>query len=211
MVTHGQGQRWYEITLTGFESHAGSTPMPVRKDALLGAARIVELVNKIGLAHAPLAVSTVGMINSYPNSRNVIPGQVFLTVDFRHPINETLTDMDTALRGGVEGICQQIGLTYEIEADFLLPARRLRPRLRRRGAGRGRALRLLAPGHRLGRGPRRVLHRPRRPDGDDFTPCVDGISHNETEDTKPESATAGANVLMRGGAGEGRDLSSVAA
>ena len=49
VVTHGQGQRWYEIKLTGFESHAGSTPMPRRKDALLGAARIVELVNAIGL------------------------------------------------------------------------------------------------------------------------------------------------------------------
>ena len=49
VVTHGQGQRWYEIRLTGFESHAGSTPMPRRKDALLGAARIVELVNAIGL------------------------------------------------------------------------------------------------------------------------------------------------------------------
>ena len=46
VVTHGQGQRWYEIRLTGFESHAGSTPMPRRKDALLGAARIVELVNR---------------------------------------------------------------------------------------------------------------------------------------------------------------------
>ena len=61
VVTHGQGQRWYEIRLTGFESHAGSTPMPRRKDALLGAARIVELVNRIGLSKAPLGVSTCGM------------------------------------------------------------------------------------------------------------------------------------------------------
>ena len=96
VVTHGQGQRWYEIRLTGFESHAGSTPMPRRKDALLGAARIVELVNEIGLAKAPLAVSTVGMLNPYPNSRNVIPGEVFMTVDFRHPIDATLSEMDAA-------------------------------------------------------------------------------------------------------------------
>ena len=66
VVTHGQGQKWYEIKLVGFESHAGSTPMPRRKDALLGAARIVELVNKIGLKYAPDAVSTVGMLNPYP-------------------------------------------------------------------------------------------------------------------------------------------------
>ncbi|MBV9114359.1 MAG: Zn-dependent hydrolase, partial [Hyphomicrobiales bacterium] len=69
IVTHGQGQRWYEIDLTGFESHAGSTPMPRRKDALLGASRIVELVNRTALAQAPLAVGTVGMLNPYPNSR----------------------------------------------------------------------------------------------------------------------------------------------
>ena len=66
VVTHGQGQRWYEIRLTGFESHAGSTPMPRRKDALLGAARIVELVNAIGLSKAPLGVSTVGMLHPLP-------------------------------------------------------------------------------------------------------------------------------------------------
>ena len=96
VVTHGQGQRWYEIRLTGFESHAGSTPMPRRRDALLGAARIVELVNAIGLKNAPLGVSTVGMLNPYPNSRNVIPGEVFMTSEFRHPVDETLSAMDAA-------------------------------------------------------------------------------------------------------------------
>ena len=109
VVTHGQGQRWYEIKLTGFESHAGSTPMPRRKDALLGAARIVELVNMIGLSKAPLGVSTVGMLNPYPNSRNVIPGEVFMTSEFRHPIDATLSDMDADLKTGVEAICKAIG------------------------------------------------------------------------------------------------------
>ena len=78
-------------TLTGVESHAGPTPMNRRKDALLGAARIVELVNKIGHDHDPAACATVGMIQSHPNSRNVIPGRVFLTVDFRHPDIDKLT------------------------------------------------------------------------------------------------------------------------
>src|SRR5262249_52653919 len=118
VVTHGQGQRWYEIRLTGFESHAGSTPMPRRKDALLGAARIVERVNQIGLAHAPLAVATVGMLNPYPNSRNVIPGEAFLTVDFRHPVDATLAAMDAALRAGVETIAGAIGLTFDLKQVF---------------------------------------------------------------------------------------------
>ncbi len=197
VVTHGQGQRWYEITLTGFESHAGSTPMPVRKDALLGAARIVELVNTIGLAHAPLAVSTVGMINSYPNSRNVIPGQVFLTVDFRHPINETLTDMDTALRGGVEGICQQIGLACEMKQIFYYPPVAFDPAC---VAAVRAAAEHFGYSHRdivSGAGHDACYIARVAPTAMIFTPCVDGVSHNESEDIKPEWATAGANVLMR--------------
>ena len=113
IVTHGQGQRWYELKLTGFESHAGSTPMPRRKDALLGAARIVELVNAIGLSKPPLAVSTAGMLIPYPNSRNVIPGEVFMTCEFRHPIDSILSEMDAALHEGVKAICAKIGLTYD--------------------------------------------------------------------------------------------------
>ena len=75
VVTSAQGQRWYEITLTGVEAHAGPTPMDRRKDALLGAARVVELVNRIGLDNAPNACATVGMIEARPNSRNVIPAR----------------------------------------------------------------------------------------------------------------------------------------
>src|SRR4051794_16135004 len=121
VVTHGQGQRWYEIRLTGFESHAGSTPMPRRKDALLGAARIVELVNRIGLSKAPLGVSTVGMLNPYPNSRNVIPGEVFMTCEFRHPVDATLSEMDAALKAGVEEIARGIGLSCNLKEVFYYP------------------------------------------------------------------------------------------
>ena len=85
VVSGGQAQRWYEITMTGQEAHAGPTPMLTRRDALLGASRAVEAVNRIGLAHQPGACATVGMLQVHPNSRNVIPGSVFFTVDFRHP------------------------------------------------------------------------------------------------------------------------------
>src|ERR1700728_1044835 len=118
VVTHGQGQRWYEIRLTGFESHAGSTPMPRRKDALLGAARIVVLVNAIGLSKAPLAMATVGMLNPYPNSRHVIPGEVFMTCEFRPPDDGVLSEMDAALTEGVEAITKKIGLAYEKKQVF---------------------------------------------------------------------------------------------
>jgi N-carbamoyl-L-amino-acid hydrolase len=196
VVTHGQGQRWYELKLTGFESHAGSTPMPVRKDALLGAARIVELVNAIGLSKAPLGVSTCGMINAYPNSRNVIPGEVFLACEFRHPIDATLSEMDAALHEGVKAICDKIGLTYELkqifyyapvafDAECVTAVRRAAEHFgykhRDIVSGAGHDACYLA----------RVT-----PTSMVFTPCVDGVSHNESEDIKLEWSTAGANVLL---------------
>jgi beta-ureidopropionase / N-carbamoyl-L-amino-acid hydrolase len=85
VVTGAQGQRWYEITVTGQEAHAGPTPMPRRCDALVGAARMIDTVNRIGHAHAPFACATVGFVQVSPNSRNTIPGRVFFTVDFRIP------------------------------------------------------------------------------------------------------------------------------
>src|SRR5580658_7902201 len=197
VVTHGQGQRWHEIRLTGFESHAGSTPMPRRKDALLGAARIVELVNQIGLTKAPLAVSTVGMLNPYPNSRNVIPGEVFMTVDFRHPIDATLSEMDAALKEGVEKIAKTIGLTYDLKQVFYYAPVAFDEGCI--GAVR-RAAKHLGLSHRdivSGAGHDACYLARVAPTSMIFTPCVDGISHNESEDIKREWATAGANVLMQ--------------
>jgi beta-ureidopropionase / N-carbamoyl-L-amino-acid hydrolase len=196
VVTHGQGQRWYEIRLTGFESHAGSTPMPRRKDALLGAARIVERVNQIGLSKAPLAVSTVGMLNPYPNSRNVIPGEVFMTVDFRHPLDATLSEMDAALRESVAKIAGDIGLTVDIKQVFYYP-----PVPFDEGciSAVRRAAKHLGLSHRdivSGAGHDACYLARVAPTSMIFTPCVDGVSHNESEDIKQEWSTAGANVLM---------------
>jgi N-carbamoyl-L-amino-acid hydrolase len=196
IVTHGQGQRWYELKLTGFESHAGSTPMPVRKDALLGAARIVELVNAIGLSKAPLGVSTCGMINAYPNSRNVIPGEVFLACEFRHPIDATLSEMDAALHEGVKAICDKIGLGYELKQVFYYAPVAFDEECVsavRRAAGH------FGYEHRdivSGAGHDACYMARVTPTSMIFTPCVDGVSHNESEDIKLEWSTAGANVLL---------------
>jgi N-carbamoyl-L-amino-acid hydrolase len=196
VVTHGQGQRWYEIRLTGFESHAGSTPMPRRKDALLGAARIVELVNAIGLSKAPVGVSTVGMLNPYPNSRNVIPGEVFMTCEFRHPNDAALSEMDAALREGVKAIADKIGLTYDLKQVFYYGPVAF-------DAACVEAVRRAAKhfgySHRdivSGAGHDACYLARVAPTAMVFTPCVDGISHNESEDIKQDWSTAGANVLM---------------
>jgi N-carbamoyl-L-amino-acid hydrolase len=196
VVTHGQGQRWYELKLTGFESHAGSTPMPVRKDALLGAARVVELVNAIGLSKAPLGVSTCGMINAYPNSRNVIPGEVFMACEFRHPIDATLSEMDAALQQGVKAICDKIGLTYDLKQIFYYAPVAFNPEC---VSAVRRAANHFGYKHRdivSGAGHDACYLARVTPTSMIFTPCVDGVSHNESEDIKLEWSTAGANVLM---------------
>ena len=197
IVTHGQGQRWYELKLTGFESHAGSTPMPVRKDALLGAARVVELVNAIGLSKAPLGVSTCGMINAYPNSRNVIPGEVFLACEFRHPIDATLT------RDGRGAARRRQG---DLRQDRPRPTISSRSSTTRPSPStRTASARCVGRPTRFGYKHRDIVSGAGHdacymarvtPTSMIFTPCVDGVSHNESEDIKLEWSTAGANVLL---------------
>ena len=104
IVVGGQGQRWYDLTLKGQDSHAGSTPMPGRRDALVAAAEVIASVQALALERAPDAVSTVGSMDVRPNSRNTIPGEVFLSVDIRHPEADALAGMAAELAQRVEDI-----------------------------------------------------------------------------------------------------------
>ncbi len=197
VVTDAQGQRWYELELTGVESHAGPTPMDRRKDALLGAARVVELVNKIGLDNAPVACATVGMLNVYPSSRNVIPGHTFVTIDIRHPDDDVLSDMDKAIREGVAKIAADIGLQSQLEQIFYyapVPFDEDCVKAVRQGAEDcGYSTRDIV----AGAGHDACYLSQVAPTSMVFVPCVDGISHNEVEDAKPEWITAGGDTLLR--------------
>jgi N-carbamoyl-L-amino-acid hydrolase len=196
IVTMANGQKWYEVTITGVESHAGPTPMGRRRDALLGAARIVERVNAIGHAHEPQACATCGMIQAYPNSRNVIPGSVFLTIDLRHPDGDKLASMAKAAEDGIAEIADRTGVTcdYKLVADF--PPQPFEAScvdaVRQAAARLGLSAREISSGA----GHDAVNVARVAPAAMIFVPCVDGISHNEAEDIKPEWATAGTNVLL---------------
>ena len=196
VVTHGQGQQWFEIELEGFESHAGSTPMPRRKDALLGAARIVELLHTIGHAHAPFGVATVGILNPYPNSRNVIPGSVFMTCEYRHPETAVLAAMNVALHQGVAAICADTGLRHTMKKVFDYPPVPFEAgcvdAVRRGAVAYGYSHRDIVSGA----GHDACYLARVAPSAMIFTPCVGGISHNEAEDISPAWAGAGTQVLM---------------
>ena len=197
VVTDAQGQRWYEIVFTGQESHAGPTPMTRRRDALVGAARVIDEVNKIGLKHAPYACATVGMIQVHPNSRNVIPGRVFFTVDFRNPDDKILSAMDADLRAAVERIATAAKLTYEIKQIFYYAPITFDAKcvsaVRKATKEMGYSNRDMVSGA----GHDACYLAKAAPTSMIFVPCIDGISHNEVEDAKPEWIEAGCNVLLR--------------
>ena len=197
VVTHGQGQFWYEVRLTGFESHAGTTPMNRRRDALVAAARIVTLVQEIGERHAPLGVGTCGLIESYPNSRNVIPGAVFLTCEFRNPDAQKLAEMDGAFRIKLDEIATESGVECDLRVVFDSPPIAFDQSC---VAAVRNAAKRLGYSHRdivSGAGHDACNIARVAPTAMIFTPCVDGISHNETETIFPEWASAGVNVLLQ--------------
>ena len=197
VVTGAQGQRWFEARVTGAESHAGTTPMDRRRDALLGAARLVEAVNRIALDHAPQAVATVGRLHASPDSPNTIPGGVFLTVDLRHPENDALSAMAQALRQACDVICRNLGLSHELEeishtppivfdADCVAAVREAT-----QAGGYSHRNIVSGAGHD-------ACHLSCvTPTGMIFVPCEKGLSHNEEESATPEDLAAGCNVLLQ--------------
>jgi N-carbamoyl-L-amino-acid hydrolase len=191
-----QGMRWFEVTLTGAESHAGTTPMDRRKDAMLGCARIVERVNKIALDHPP-GVSTVGLVQVSPNSRNTIPGTVFFSVDLRHPSDDTLASMTAVLHAMVAEISGGLGLAAECKEIWSSPAVHYHQdciaAVRQAASDLGYAHRdiVSGAGHDAG-----YINRV-APTAMVFVPCADGISHNEIESATREDLAAGCNVLLR--------------
>ncbi len=197
IVTGVQGMRWFEVTVTGNESHAGSTPMPLRHDAMLAASRMIVAVNDIALRHGPAGVGTVGLVECRPNSRNVIPGSVFFSIDFRHPEDSAVAAMEDQMRKSVAEIAAAAGVEAAVERVWDSPAVRFNDdcvaAVERAAAAQGYPARRIVsgPGHDSAYVARVA------PTSMIFVPCEGGLSHNELEKTEQDQVTAGANVLLR--------------
>jgi len=195
VVTGVQGMRWYEVTFSGQEAHTGATPMGLRRNALLGAARAIEAIDRIGLAHAP-GVASVGLIENRPNSRNVVPGETFLTVDLRHPDDAVLDRMEAAFRESLAEIAGGLRLgvqescIWKAEAVAFAPAMIECVRRGAQLAGFGGREMASGAGHDAAFISRVV------PTTMIFVPCAGGISHNEAEFASKEACAAGAQVLL---------------
>ena len=196
VVTHGQGLRWIECTITGKDSHTGSTPMAMRKNAGRGLALITELVHEIAMKNQPNAVGAIGHIDVYPNSRNVIPGKVVCTIDFRSHLPEKLHGMEAEFYERAPKLLEEIGVTleHEVVGQFEPPAfddgcvSAIRDAAERLGYSHMDIV--------SGAGHDACWINDVAPTAMVMCPCVDGLSHNEAEDISPDWAAAGANVLF---------------
>jgi N-carbamoyl-L-amino-acid hydrolase len=196
VVLGAQGQRCFHVTVTGEEGHAGTLPMALRRDALLGAARMIEALNAIAFKHDPHPVITVGSISVRPNSPNTIPGQVQFSIDSRHPDNTVLATVERQMRDACAAIAAESRLEFacdlvserasvHFDESCIRSIREAAERLSisnrdiYSGAGHDACNLALSV-----------------PTGMIFVPCERGISHNELENARPEDLADGCSVLI---------------
>ena len=195
VVTGVQGARWYEVTVKGQESHTGATPMGIRRNALLGAARMIEAIDQIGMKHLP-GVASVGLLENRPNSRNVVPGEVFFSVDLRHPDENVLDLMEKEYQEALPRIAAALKLELEEKRIWKSVAVKFDPELiacvRQGAAQAGYTMREMPSGA----GHDSVYAARVTPTTMIFVPCLGGISHNEAESTTLEECGAGSQVLL---------------
>jgi N-carbamoyl-L-amino-acid hydrolase len=196
VVTHGQGLRWIECKITGKESHTGSTPMHMRKNAGRGLALITELVHEIAMKNQPNAVGAIGHIDVYPNSRNIIPGQIVCTIDMRTHLIDKLQAMVAELEERAPKLCEGIGVEFEcsIVGQFDPPA-----------FDEGCVSAVREAAEELGYSHMDIISgaghdacwiNDLAPTAMIMCPCEDGLSHNEAEEISKEWAQAGTDVLL---------------
>ena len=196
IVTGAQAQVWYDAVTVGQDSHAGTTPPSARKDALVCAARIIDLVDRMMRARGEDGRGTVGQLVVLPNSRNVVPGEVRFSVEFRHPSDAEVDRLDAEFPPAARAIAAACGVALTLTTLFKIPAQPFDPGcvdLVRQGAARlGFSAREIVSGA----GHDAVYVARHVPTAMIFTPCKDGLSHNEAESIEPEEAEAGCQVLF---------------
>jgi N-carbamoyl-L-amino-acid hydrolase len=197
VVQGALGQRWYDVAITGQDAHAGPTPMELRKDALLAAAELTLEVNRIATTFPDYARGTVGHMQVKPNSRNVIPGEVRMTVDFRNAKDVTLLAMKKALSDTADAIARKRRVTISLEEAVYFPPCEFAPELVSRVRNAAGELGLSHRDIVSGAGHDACYVSRVAPTAMIFVPCKDGISHNEIEDANKADIGAGAQILLQ--------------
>jgi N-carbamoyl-L-amino-acid hydrolase len=196
IVTGAQGQVWYDAVVTGQASHAGTTPPSARRDALVATARIIDLVDRKMRARGNDGRGTIGRLNVMPNSCNVIPGEVRFSVEFRHPSDAEVKILADEFPSEAAALAELSGCHLELTELFQIPAQPFDAScvdlVRQASARLGYSSREIVSGA----GHDAVYVARHVPTAMIFTPCKDGLSHNEAESIEPSEATAGCQVLF---------------
>jgi len=196
VVEGAQGIIWYDGRVVGFESHAGTTPMPLRRDALCALSEIVLAAERIAREHGPSAVATVGQATIANPSRNVIPGEISFTLEFRDPQSETLDALDSKIRKAISEIAERRRVEITLEQIWRKEPVLFAPEIVEKIEAAAKALGLSHRRMISGAGHDACNLAKTIPTAMIFVPCKDGISHNELEDATREDCAAGANVLL---------------
>ena len=196
IVTGGQAIRWLDVRVRGQAAHAGTTPMPFRRDALFGSAEMASALEGISAEFAPQGLVTIGEISIRNASRNTIAADLSFTVDLRHPEDSRIDAMETLLREKFEAVAARRGLTVEISRHWVSPATPFDTDCV--AAVTHAVEKLDYPHQRIVSGAGHdAIHLARHcPSAMIFIPCVNGLSHNEAEDALPQDVTRGADVLL---------------
>ncbi len=196
VVTHGQGLKWLEVKLSGVEQHTGTTPMHVRKDTSLALSEIILAVNHIANKNQPNVLGSVGHIEVSPNSRNVIAGNSLFTIDIRSPDINKLEKMENELRDMAIDICNKYKVTFEMDQiggfDPVAFDKECLDNIRNSADKFGYSHKDIVSGA----GHDACWINTVAPSAMVMCPCVDGLSHNEAEEIKPEWASSSTNVML---------------
>ena len=190
------GLSWYDCTVEGMEAHAGPTPMHLRRDALQVATKIMQETVAIANRYPPYGRGTVGMVQVFPNSRNVIPGRVKFSIDLRNVNDALLNTMHEEISAFVERTRKETGLAITLERVSYYPPCPFHPDCVGAVRKATEALGYSSMDVVSGAGHDAIYAARLAPSGMIFVPCKDGISHNEIEDAKPAHLEAGCNVLL---------------
>jgi N-carbamoyl-L-amino-acid hydrolase len=196
IVTGAQAQVWYDAVITGQDSHAGTTPPSMRRDALVAAAKVVTLVDELMRARGEDGRGTVGWLSIPQASRNVVPGEVRFSVEFRHPDDAQIQGLAASFPAQAKALVEAQGCRLDLTELFVIPAQPFDPSCVELVRQATQRLGFSAREIISGAGHDAVYVARSIPTAMIFTPCKDGLSHNEAESILPEEAEAGCQVLF---------------
>lgn len=196
VVTGGQAILWLDVETQGKAAHAGTTPMNMRKDTMVGTAEMIVAIEKCILEKFPQGLVTFGEMQVANSSRNTIPGQIQWTIDLRHPDDAALKAMEIETTAILSRLAMERDLEVRVSQHWLSPATYFDPTCVATVQDAVNSLGYSNQTIVSGAGHDAINIAKHCPTTMIFIPCIDGLSHNEAEDIYMQDAAQGADVLL---------------